>query len=218
MGYVLGLLLGLILLYLLAAYILPKISVNSNKANKNADVEIYILTNGVHTDLVLPIKSDEIDWSKLIKFENTLLKDTLMKYVAFGWGDKGFYLETPTWSDLKISVALKAAFYLGKSAMHTTFYKEMNESKTCVRIKISKAEYVALINYISESFQRDVNGEVMHIKNHSYGDNDAFYEAKRVYGLFYTCNTWANNGLKSCGQKACLWTPFDKGIFYQYRK
>ncbi|HXU27639.1 MAG TPA: DUF2459 domain-containing protein, partial [Bacteroidia bacterium] len=50
------------------------------------------------------------------------------------------------------------------------------------------------------------------------GDNDSFYEAVGVYGLFYTCNTWANNGLKYCGQKACLWTPFEKGIFYQYRK
>jgi len=218
MGYVFGLLLLLILLYMLAAYILPKISVNSSKANKTADIEIYIITNGVHTDLVLPIKNNEMDWSKVIKFENTLSKDTLMKYIAFGWGDKGFYLETPNWSDLKVSIAFKAMFYLGKSAMHTTFYKEMNENGACIKIKISKSEYAMLINYISESFQRDASGEVIHIKNHSYGDNDAFYEAKRVYGLFYTCNTWANDGLKSCGQKACLWTPFDKGIFYQYRK
>jgi hypothetical protein len=50
-----------------------------------------------------------------------------------------------------------------------------------------------------------------------YGDNDAFYEAIGSYNLFKTCNTWTNNALKSCGQKACFWTPFESGIFYQYK-
>jgi uncharacterized protein (TIGR02117 family) len=217
-GYTFGVLFGLILLYLLASYVLSRISVNRNQMSSDNDIEIYILTNGVHTDIVMPVKSNEIDWSKLIKFENTLSKDTLMKYIAFGWGDKGFYLETPNWSDLKASVAFKAMFYLGKSAMHTTFYKEMNESETCVKIKVSKAEYARLMQYLLEGFQKDSSEGVIHIKGHSYGENDAFYEAKGVYGLFNTCNTWTNNGLKYCGQKACLWTPFDKGIFYQYRK
>lgn len=217
-GYTFGTLFCLILVYLLAAYILSRISVNGNKVSLENNMELYILTNGVHTDLVVPIKSSEIDWSKIIKFENTLSKDTLMKYIAFGWGDKGFYLETPNWSDLKPSVAFKAMFYFGKSAMHTTFHKELNEGETCVKIWINKSEYTKLINFILESFQKDDRGEVLHIKGHSYGDNDAFYEAKGVYGLFNTCNTWTNNGLKFCGQKACLWTPFDKGIFYQYRK
>lgn len=49
-----------------------------------------------------------------------------------------------------------------------------------------------------------------------YGDHDAFYEAKGRYSLFHTCNTWANNALKACGQKACWWTPFSTGIRYQY--
>jgi uncharacterized protein (TIGR02117 family) len=217
-GYTFGTLLCLILLYLLAAYILSKISINGSKVSLDNDMEIYILTNGVHTDIVVPVKSSKINWSELIKFENTLSKDTLMKYIAFGWGDKGFYLETPNWSDLKASIAFKAMFYLGKSAMHTTFYKEMNEDETCIKIEVSKSEYAKLTRYLLEGFQRDERGGVLHIKGHSYGENDAFYEAKGVYGLFNTCNTWTNDGLTFCGQKACLWTPFDKGIFYQYRK
>jgi uncharacterized protein (TIGR02117 family) len=102
--------------------------------------------------------------------------------------------------------------------MHTTFYKEMRESETCIKIKMSEDERKKLVEYIMASFQKDVNGSVIHIKDYSYGDNDSFYEAEGVYGLFYTCNTWVNSGLKYCGQKACLWTPLDKGIFYQYKK
>lgn len=72
-------------------------------------MEIYILTNGVHTDIVMPTKSEQIYWNKKIPYKNTIATDSTYQYIAMGWGDKGFYLETPEWSDLKASVAFKAA-------------------------------------------------------------------------------------------------------------
>ncbi len=203
-------------IYLLAAYVLSRMSVDKENQTQN-DVSVYILTNGVHTDLVVPIKTDQLDWSQEVKFANTTGKDTTFNYVAFGWGDKGFYLETPTWADLKASTAFKAAFALSTSAIHATFYKHMKEGPDCVKIDISKDQYARLVKYIQESFTTDAQGHLMPIRtNANYGSTDAFYEAKGSYHLFHTCNTWANNGLKSCGQKASLWTPFDTGIFYQY--
>ena len=206
-------------LYLLGAFVLSRIGVNKELASSSsAGVPIYIHTNGVHTDIVVPVKNEMCDWSKEIKFENTISKDTIAKYVAFGWGDKGFYLNTPTWAQLKFSVAFKAAFALSTSAIHATFYKTIEENADCKKILISKDQYSALIAYIQKSFKTDSAGNIINIKtNANYNNEDAFYEAKGRYNLFYTCNTWANNALKACGQRACLWTPFDKGIFYQYR-
>lgn len=203
------------LLYLGSAYVLSRIAVNKHASSKK-NIAIYILSNGVHTDIVTPIKNNYIDWSKTIHFNYTKSKDTTMQYLAFGWGDKGFYLETPTWSDLTFNVAFKAAFYLGSSAMHTTFYKTMHEDEECKKIDISNEEYEKLVAYIQQSFQTDSTGNYIYIPASTYGNDDAFYEAKEKYGLFYTCNTWANNALKACDQKACLWTPFQSGIFYQY--
>ena len=207
-----------VLLYMLLAFILSVIPVNKQEGSVKGGISIYILSNGVHTDLVFPIKTTYIDWSQEIKFDHTKSKDTQMHYLAFGWGDKGFYLETPTWSDLKYSVAFKAMFFMGSSAMHTTFYKEMKENKNCIRIDLSGEAYQKLMVYIRESFQRDTTGNPILISGYHYGTDDSFYEAKGVYSLLYTCNTWSNNGLKAAGLQACLWTPFDKGIFYQYRK
>jgi uncharacterized protein (TIGR02117 family) len=204
--------------YLFSAYSLSRISVNEKNTHVN-DVSIYILTNGVHTDLVVPIKNKQIDWSKEIKFQNTVKKDSLFQYVALGWGDKGFYLDTPTWADLTFSTAFKAAFALSSSAIHSTFYKSMQEGKDCVKINISNEQYSQLINYIKTSFLVDKNGHLINIiSKANYGLNDTFYEATGSYSLFHTCNTWANNGLKSCGQVACFWTPFDTGIFYHYKQ
>lgn len=205
-----------VILYLLAAFILAHIPVNSNPKKSN-DVTIYINSNGVHTDILVPIKNDTKDWTKDILFSHTKSKDSIMKFVAFGWGDKGFYLETPQWSDLKASTALKAAFHLGTSAMHTRFYNKVTEDNECVKVTVSKKDYKDLVKYIEDSFALDTNNKVQWIVNQSYGQYDAFYEANRKYSLFYTCNTWANNALKAANQKAALWTPYDKGIFYHYQ-
>jgi uncharacterized protein (TIGR02117 family) len=214
--FILGIIIFL-LLYLVSAFCLSRIAVNSDVVAKD-DVSIYLITNGVHADLVLPVKTEIKDWSESVKFENTIAKDSTAKFVAFGWGDKGFYLETPNWADLKVKTALRAAFGLSQSAIHTTFYKKMTESESCKIIKISNSQYKQLVDYIDSSFERSADGELIHIvTDANYNNNDAFYEATGSYSLFKTSNTWSNNGLKSCGQKASLWTPFDTGIFYHYK-
>jgi uncharacterized protein (TIGR02117 family) len=208
--------LGFVLIYLGCAYCLSRIAVDKEPTASN-DVTIYIKTNGVHTDVVVPVKNNMYDWSKEIKYTNTSRTDTTMRYLAMGWGDKGFYLETPTWGDLTAKVAFKAAFALGATAIHTTFYSTMQENETCKKTNISAAQYQRLINNINNSLQKDANGHLIHIKTTAnYGNYDAFYEANGSYSMLHTCNTWANNGLKKCGQKACLWTPFDTGIFLKY--
>jgi uncharacterized protein (TIGR02117 family) len=210
-------LISFLVLYVVAALSISKISVNADVAQKDKAIEIFILSNGVHTDIVVPVKNELKDWSKEIRFHQTKSKDSLVNYVAFGWGDKGFYLNTPEWSDLKASTALNAAFGLSSSAMHTTFYKNMQENASCKKIKISAEEYQKLVTYISESFECDSSKRVQWISNYSYGKRDAFYEAKGSYNLFYTCNTWANNALKIANQKASLWTVTDTGIFCHYQ-
>lgn len=217
-GYTLLTFILLIGIYLLSAYTLSRMSTD-REVVADADIPIYILTNGVHTDLVVPVRTPQIDWSTRIPFHNTTGKDTTAQWLAFGWGDKGFYLETPTWNDLKASTALKAAFNLSTSAIHATYYRRLTENESCRRILISKSQYTRLITYINNSFLTEADGMPVYIAtNANYDRNDAFYEGKGSYNLFHTCNTWANNGLKRCGQKACRWTIFDTGIFYQYRE
>ena len=208
-----------LVLYVVVALSLQKIAVGGGPT-KGADttVAIYIKTNGVHTDIVVPVRNGHMDWSRQVLFANTVSKDTAFRYLAVGWGDKGFYLQTPEWKDLKASVALKAAFALSTSAMHATFYRQMNENEQCKKIIIRQSQYDQLIKYIDESFQHNADGSYQHIvTNANYGKTDAFYEAKGRYSLFYTCNTWANQALKSCCQRAALWTLTDKGIFDKYK-
>jgi uncharacterized protein (TIGR02117 family) len=205
-----------VLLYALAVVILPNLETDKEIAEQE-EVTIYIKSNGVHTDIVVPVKNDVHDWSKEIQFKHTLGKDSTAPFLGFGWGDKGFYLETPTWADLKASVAFNAVFGLSSTAMHTTYHKQIKETASCKQLMITKKQYARLVAYIQSGFRVDENKHVVLIKTDAnYGDSDAFYEGVGKYSLFKTCNTWTNTALKSCGQKACWWTVFDDPILDKY--
>jgi uncharacterized protein (TIGR02117 family) len=209
--------LAFIVMYVIIALVLSHITIDKKENNKE-EVEIFIKTNGIHTDLVMPIQNNLKDWSKNILFDYTISKDSTFKYVGLGWGDRGFYLETPTWADLKFSVAIKATTGLSRTAMHTTFYKMVKENTRCIKIKISKKQYIKLVEYVEKSFKVDENNKFINIKtNANYDSNDAFYEANGSYSLFKTCNTWTNSALKIAEQKHAFWTPTDYGIFVHYR-
>jgi uncharacterized protein (TIGR02117 family) len=217
-GYTLLTFVALILVYLGCAWVLSRLTVSAEK-NAARQVTIYIKSSSVHTDILLPVKTNLKDWSQSILYKDTRTTDTAFNYIAFGWGDKGFYLETPTWDDLKASTAFKAAFWLSSSAVHTTYFKTPKEGKNCVKLDISTEQYQRLISFIEKSMQLNSAGAPIAIGYAKpYGDHDAFYEANGRYSLFHTCNTWANNALKACGQKACWWTPFSTGIRYQYQQ
>lgn len=208
---------GFLLLYVISVLLLSRISVNSDVLQQSDEIEIFILSNGVHTDIVVPVKSQVIDWSEKVKFQHTKASNTAAKYLAFGWGDKGFYLNTPTWADLKFSTAFNAASGLSTSAMHCTFYGKMVEDDQCKKINITKEQYQKLVTFIQNSFQME-NDQIIKIETDAvYGNHDVFYEAKGSYNLFYTCNTWTNSALKAANQKASLWTVYDKGILYHYQ-
>jgi len=97
--------LSFIVLYLLIGFGLSKITVYDEPDAPN-EMAIYIITNGVHTDIVMPVKTTFIDWSEMVKYQHASAANDTYTYIAMGWGDKGFYLQTPTWGDLKFSEKL----------------------------------------------------------------------------------------------------------------
>lgn len=215
--YFVGCFVLVVVLYLLVAVVVSKIQVPAESDHQH-DIDLFLLTNGVHTDLVVPVQTEMINWVKYVPFEHIRSKETAYEYLALGWGDKGFYLETPRWEDLKFTVAFKAAFGLSNSAIHATYYEKMVEGENCVRIPISKNQYKRLVAYILGSFCLDESGGTMCIDTSAnYCLRDAFYEASGRYTFYYTCNSWANDGLKACGLKASKWALFDSGIFQHYK-
>lgn len=206
-------------LYFASDYILSRIPAgNADGKGEKKDITVYVLSNDVHTDIVLPIRNELQDWTEIFPIENNKGKDMNQQFVSIGWGDKGFYLNTPEWKDLTLKTALVAGLGIGETALHVTYYKNMVEDDLCYKVQIDSNQYKILKTYVVNSLDLGKDGKPILIETDAqYGPDDAFYEAKGAYSLFYSCNTWTNAALKKSGMPSGLWTVFDKGILRHYR-
>ena len=196
--------------YLLIAIILSIFSVHPPQPDCGQKEEIYITSNGVHLDIIVPIEL--LDDS--IKFDLQIPDG--VHYLSFGWGDKGFYLETPAWSDLKLKTALRALFLKSETVIHLSWYYRL--SSNWHKLEICSGQRQLLLDYILESFERNNEGQIIELKNSGYTNQDTFYEAVGSYSCIYTCNNWVNEGLKRAKIKTSVWSPFDYGVLFHVKR
>lgn len=197
--------------WLLFAFLLQHVRTGKENAVADDAVEIFIRSNGVHTDFVLPVRSACIAWDTFVA-PAACNADSSYPYIAMGWGDKGFFLNTPTWGDLTFSTAFVAAAGLGETAMHVDYLK--NPPKTGERgkqFRITREQYMQLIAYIRSSFTLQ-NNKAMLIDHPGYGKRDKFFEANGSYSLFMTCNEWTGDGMEAAEMNVGVWTPLEFGI------
>ena len=169
---------------------------------------IYLTTNGVHLDIVIP--KNNID-SLLL---SGLKQGQSDNYLSFGWGDENFYINTPSWGDLTLKNAVTAMFLNSSTLMHVTRHK--SKRSDWIKIKITESELNKLNLYLQKTFKTTENGMKIILKNQGYSSKDDFYKAKGSYSCFKTCNSWVNSGFKESGLKSCLWTPFDFGLMKKH--
>lgn len=210
------LLLAFICIYMLIFLLVSPFTVPAEETNDPKTQTIYITTNGIHSDIMLPIHHPLKDWEKTLNLEKGLAVDTFQTHLKFGWGDKNFFLRTKEWSDMEVGTVLNTVFGRGPGAMHLILCtpKDLDQS-SLVKLRLTKKQYQRLCAFIHSSFQFE-HGKAKAIENHPYGTYDFFFDSSIEYNMTYTCNTWTNNALKRGGQKACVWTPFKGSIFSKY--
>ena len=195
--------------YLLISLLLTAITVDRKTTETNPNKSIFLATNGVHLDIIIPIKN----------IDSTVLSGINLKesenYLAFGWGDENFYLNTPTWGDLTFKNGFGALFLKSSTLVHVTHYQ--NKRSDWIEIKVTENELKKINRYLNETFFTNENGEKILLKNKGYTATDDFYKANGSYTCFNTCNSWVNSGFKKSGLKSCYWTPFDFGLMNKYK-
>lgn len=197
-------------LWFVAAFALSSIRVNADySAPTSNGIEIYVSSNGVHTDFVLPAHNEVCDWNSDLPLSDFNGTDTTWSHIAFGWGNKDFYVNTPTWNDLTFTTAFKAAFGIGPAAMHVTRYRNAPAvSANCKRFVVSKAQYKNLVHYLQNHLHKS-SGSAELINHPGYGYHDRFYESAGRYSMLTTCNEWTGNGMEAAGLPAGVWTPLE---------
>jgi len=202
--------------YFLFALILGAIPANPGWREPERGVTIYVRTNGVHTWLLVPKVTPQMDWRPLLPGAHLKDRDWgAGDHVALGYGNRTFYLETPTWGDLTMKNAFLAAFGQGRSLMHAD-HDHLPEANAGQRaLVLRSAEYRRLAAFILASFQRDAEGRAMPLIGRGYGGSDMFYEAVGPYSAVYTCNSWTGAALRHAGVRTGLWTPVSQSLMWR---
>ena len=86
--------------YLLAALIGSLVPVNRSWTEPDDGMTIYIANNGVHSDIVMPVEAQGLDWAPILPRSDFASPTPDAQWVAFGSGEEQVYLDTPRWRDI----------------------------------------------------------------------------------------------------------------------
>lgn len=214
--------------YLLAALALGLLPVNADwrpAMKGEGGVPVWLRTNGVHADLVLPAKwpghgahdfTRELPPSVVIDFSHEA-SVAPFAWIAFGWGDRDFYLNTPTWADFDLATGWRAITARGPSAMHVEYLRRPEDYD--VRLLLLAAdEYGRLVDYIRAGFRRDAKDAPIRIDHPGFFATDAFFEGTGSYSPLLTCNEWVRRALAQAGVRTATWAPFDRALLWQAQR
>lgn len=204
---------ALLLLLYFVIILVGLIPVNNDFQPADDGVEILVTSNPVHADLILPIATDAIDWREEFPAEAFSGDTGGATHVAIGWGDKGFFIHTPTWADLRFSTTTHALLWPSDSCLHVAMTREEYFDASARSVKITDAQYAELVGHINASFRLDDSGNRIPIPGVSYHESDAFYEAHGTYHALNTCNSWGGRAMRAAGIRTAWLTPLPKTVF-----
>ena len=214
-GRLLTLLLAVPALYLVAALTGSLVPVNRGWIEAADGTTIYLADNGIHVDIVMPIRAQGLDWTSVFPVRHFTAVDPNAGFIAFGAGEERVYLNTPTWWDLTPRT-IWPALIGGRSVMHVEYVP--SPAYAVREIRLRPEEYRRLWAAIRSDLVLDASGRPEHLDHPGYGPSDAFYRAAGKASAIRTCNSWVAGRLRLAGVKTSLWTPFAQGLAWRYRR
>jgi len=172
---------------------------------------ILLLSGPIHTDIAIPLDEETRAAFSFLGNTDFPLAHPNAEWLIIGWGGRAFYLETPTWAELKALPVLRA-LTIDRSVLHVDLAGHITEPQSNVAaFNVSDDQLMRLRDFISDSFVRDA-GAVVPIPDAGYGEIDRFFEAKGYFNALFGCNTWTAAALRSAGLRTGLWNPFPQAL------
>ena len=201
--------------YLAAALVGSLVPVNAGWREPDQGIKVYLVDNGTHADLILPVRAAGLDWAPLVPRSDMADARPDMEWIAFGAGERRVYLDTPTWADISLRT-LWAATTGGERVMHVEYTSDPSYAARTIRV--TPEQYRRLWAAIRAEFRLDGRGRPVRIDHPGYGPRDAFYEGIGRASALSTCNNWIAGRLRLAGVKTSLWAPFAQGLLWRYRE
>ncbi len=154
--------------------------------------EVYVISNGWHTEIGLP--------AALLGGPLAAVRRDFpgAAYVAFGWGERAFYMSpSPTWTEA-LRALLPARAVLLVLALGTVPSRAFVAGIRVTALPLRPAGERELAAFLWRSFAQTKAGEPDRLGPGPYPAS-AFYAATGTYDGGHTCNTWTAEALSEAG-------------------
>ncbi|MGY6708523.1 MAG: TIGR02117 family protein [Rhizobiaceae bacterium] len=179
--------------------------------------EILVLANPIHTDIAFPADPDVMERLGFVGEDGLEIDHPGLHWIHMGWGSRTFYIETPTWDDLRPGPLLRA-FTIDESAMHVELAGEIDRAMEGVMpIAVSEEAMFAMLDEALATFEQDRQGRPILIPHAAYGEFDLFYEAHGLFNALYGCNEWTGRVLRAGGIRTGWWNPLPPSLLWSIR-
>lgn len=197
---------GTTALVLTIAAQLPRRGGTQIQACENSPYSVYVAADSLHGDLVFPVENAAFDWRSILKLE-TIGKEqsSAYRYLKFGWGDRDFYMNTPSLDKIEFPRLMRTFFIPGNpTTIHIQGYKDLaiGGGYTTKCIGLNKSQYLKVVNYVRQSFR---SGTPIRIQD-GFVAADGFYEGTGFYSMARTCNNWLADALDTADVTTPLWS------------
>ncbi|HEX8350906.1 MAG TPA: DUF2459 domain-containing protein [Hymenobacter sp.] len=208
--------LAALLLFLVTGTVVP---VNRQFHQTPGGIPIFVVSNGFHSDVVVPLREPQTatDWLQKLGQPAWATQFGQCKFVAFGWGNEGFFLDSYGGHFPGVGTTLQAVLP-SPTLMHVGFYPAPPAGSRVVPLLISASQYRALTQRSESSFQADSVGHFTLRNAAGYTPHDFFFRAQGRYHLLRTCNDWTNRTLSHAGIRAAWKAPLAASVLYQVRR
>ncbi|WP_051645294.1 TIGR02117 family protein [Labrenzia sp. DG1229] len=179
----------------------------SAEQGETTERRILVLSNPIHTDIALPADPDVLEALSFVSSEGLELDYPGVFWIIVGWGSRSFYIETPTWSELKPGPVIDALTW-DRSVMHIRRAGQISPSLPSVReVELGTREFDGLLRDIRSSFQAEKGDQPRAISGAAYDAHDIFFPANGGFNALLGCNTWTARMLRQAGIRTGFWTP-----------
>ena len=207
----------IVLLAFGGAVLIGLVPVNRDFVSAKTGVELFVYADLAHSEIVVPLRNEVRDWGPWFSASDFRQLTGNETHVSFGWGDRDFFLTTPTWGDVKASTVARSMLTPTGTVMHVVLKGSPAKSDRYRRVVIEPEAYERMVEFIESHFLLDGSQQLGGVRprliaGEGYGNRDAFYEAVGTYSLLYTCNAWTGDALQVAGVRTGRWTPFPIGI------
>jgi uncharacterized protein (TIGR02117 family) len=181
----------------------------------SCNLKICISNNRFHTNIIVPVQNEIFDWRNHLTLNNVAQADNSdYRYLSFGWGERAWYINTPTQVDLKLRMGFRALFFPNNaSVLRVQKHYSFPQAYEIECVGVSRADYLELMDFIKNSFRLSAQGEKIRVAYNPYL-RASFYEAKGSYSIVNNSNSWTGEGLRIANVNTPLWSGLSSAIMH----